>query len=71
MINPSYNFISVPDMLAWADNKVNVMFCVKNNTDIPRAISTLIENKASHRAFLEVGVNNYLNTVAAEAPGWD
>lgn len=46
------------------------MFCVKESTDIPRAISTLIENKATHRAFLEIGVGNMLNTVHAQVEGW-
>ena len=70
MINPQYNFISVPDMLAWADGKVNVMYCVKEDADIPRAISTLVENNATHRAFLEVHVNAFLQLVAEDTPGW-
>lgn len=71
MINPDYNFISVPDMLSWAEGKVNVMFCVKENTDIPRAISTLMENNANHRAFLEVHVDAFLQTVSDVVPDWN
>lgn len=71
MINKDYNFVSVPDMLSWADGKVNVMYCVKESADIPRAITTLIENNATHRAFLEVHVNEYLDTIASNTPHWD
>jgi glycerophosphoryl diester phosphodiesterase len=71
MINPQYNFISVPDMLAWADGKVNVMFCVKESTDLPRAISTLVELDATHRAFLEVHVSEFLQAATDNYPGWD
>jgi len=71
MINPEYNFMSVPDLLAWAKEKVNVMFCVKESHDIPRGISTLVENDATHRAFLEVHVNEFLQTVEDNVPGWD
>ena len=71
MINKDYRFISVPDMLAWADGKVNVMYCVKDDKDIPRAISSLIEYNATHRAFLELHVGPYLTTVNANIPGWD
>lgn len=67
----NYTFISVPEMLKWADGKVNVMLCVKESTDIPRAISTLIENGASHRAFLEVSISSILEQEAADTPGWD
>lgn len=71
MINPKYNFMSVPDLLTWSADKVNVMFCVKESHDLPRAISTLIENNATHRAFLEVHVDTFLQTVANNVPNWD
>ena len=70
MVYTNYTFTTVPDVLKWASNKINFMFCVKESTDIPRAISTLIENKATHRAFLEIGVGNMLATVAANVDGW-
>jgi len=70
MAYTDYTFTSVPDVLKWANSKINFMFCVKESTDIPRAISTLIENKATHRAFLEIGVGNMLNTVNAKVEGW-
>ena len=39
-------FSTVPEVLAWADGEVNFMFCVKETDDIPRAITTLLENNA-------------------------
>jgi hypothetical protein len=66
-----YTFISVPEMLSWSGGKVNVMLCIKESSDIPRAISTLVENNATHRAFLEVGVNDFLNTAKSNVEGWD
>ena len=71
MINPKYHFISVPDMLSWANGKVNVMYCVKESIDIPRAISTLVENNATHRAFLEVHVDEFIDTVTSNVPNWE
>lgn len=53
----NYTFISVPTLLAWAANKVIVMLCVKESTDIARAITTIIEANATDRAFLEVHVS--------------
>jgi len=66
-----YTFITVPQLLAWAENKINVMFCVKKSTDIPRAITTLLELNASHRAFLEVHVNDLLVQEQQQSPSWD
>jgi glycerophosphoryl diester phosphodiesterase len=45
-------FSTVPEVLAWADDTINVMFCVKETADIPRAITTLVENNATHRYML-------------------
>lgn len=64
-------FVKVPDLLAWAENKVNVMFCVKESTDIPRAITSLVEYNAAHRAFLEVHTDDYLQLEANATPSWD
>ena len=69
MIYTNYTFISVPEMLQWADGKINVMFCVKESTDIARAVSTLIELKAQTRAFLELGVGDMFD-FAIQAEGW-
>jgi hypothetical protein len=66
-----YTFTSVPDLLKWADNKINVMFCVKQASDIPRAISSLVENNATHRSFLEVGITNIQLQEASNTTGWD
>lgn len=66
-----YTFMTVPYFLSWAGDKVNVMFCVKQSKDIPRAITTLLENNASHRAFLEVHVNDLLALEVNDVPHWD
>lgn len=67
----NYTFISAPDLLKWADNTINVMFCVKEDADFPRAISTLLENDASDRAYLEIGVGALLNLESSQVNGWD
>ncbi len=66
-----YHFITVPSLLSWANDKVNVMFCVKRSQDIPRAITTLIENNATHRSFLEVHTDDFLSLEANQVPYWD
>jgi glycerophosphoryl diester phosphodiesterase len=65
----SYKFISVPQLLSWAKDKVNVMLCIKNDIDIPRAITTLVENNATDRAFLEIKVKD-LNRIK-DVKGWE
>jgi hypothetical protein len=68
-----YNFTSSPEMLAWSADKVNFMFCVKAHTDIPRAISSLLEYSAQHRAALEIK-NGDLQAMFNSNPrpeGWD
>ncbi len=67
----TYTFTTVPDLLQWADGKVNVMFCVKQSSDIPRAISSLVENNATHRSFLEVGISSIIEQEVNATPGWD
>jgi hypothetical protein len=67
----NYTFTSAPELLAWADGNINVMFCVKEGSDLPRAITTVLESGASHRAFLEIGVTPLLDAVNANASGWD
>jgi hypothetical protein len=71
MIIPDYTFVSVPTVLSWADSTVNFMFCVKETADIPRAITTLIENNATSRAFLEISVSEMLDLVSNNVYGWD
>ena len=66
-----YHFLSVPQLLSWAENKINVMFCVKESKDIPRAITTLLENNASHRAFLELHTDDFLALEGNQTPSWD
>jgi len=64
-----YTFMAVPDLLKWSAQKVIVMLCVKRAQDIPRAISTLIELKATDRAFLEIRVNDI--GLVKNVTGWD
>ena len=67
-----YTFISAPELLSWASEKVNVMFCVKEERDIPTAISTVIQANATHRAFLELGMGPLVSTATStQPPGWD
>lgn len=66
-----YKFQTVPQLLSWAENKINVMFCVKESKDIPRAITTLLENNASHRAFLELHTDDFLALEGNQTPSWD
>jgi hypothetical protein len=47
------------------------MFCVKEPRDIPRAISTVIENGAQDRTMLEIKVGDLLALNLTAAPGWD
>ena len=71
MIYTEYTFQPVPDILKWADNTINFMFCVKETADIPRAISTLVENNATHRAFLEISGGEINDIAAANTAGWE
>jgi hypothetical protein len=72
MVYTDYTFSTVPEVLSWADETINFMFCVKETSDIARAITTLIENNATHRAFLEISVSEMLDVVIAEnLEGWD
>jgi len=64
-----YYFLSIPQLLSWAKGKVIVMLCVKRPQDIPRAISSIIENNAQDRAFLEIRVGD-LGRIK-NAPGWN
>jgi glycerophosphoryl diester phosphodiesterase len=71
MLESEDYFISAPELLTYGDQRINVMFCVKLDSDIPRAISTLIETGSTHRAFLEVGLGPFLTTVQNKVRGWD
>jgi hypothetical protein len=67
----SYTFMTVPFFLDWSKDKMNVMFCVKEAKDIPRAITSLIDNNATNRAFLELKVNDLLSVETNNYPYWD
>ena len=56
--------MNVPQLLAWAENKVIVMLCVKESKDIAKAIQTLVTNNATDRAFLEVHVADMAKLVS-------
>jgi glycerophosphoryl diester phosphodiesterase len=71
MLHSDYNFITVETLLNWASGLINVMLCVKENKDFPRAISTLIELNATQRAFLEIHINDFLNLESSNVPNWD
>jgi len=64
-------FISVPTFLSFAEGKINVMLCVKESRDIARAIETVVENNATNRSFLELGVENFLSVQTNNLPNWD
>lgn len=66
-----YTFTTVPDMLAWSAGRATAMFCVKRSEDIPRAITTLIDNNATDRAVLEIHVNDLLALPTGNTPHWD
>ena len=66
-----YNFTSSPEVLAWSGEKVNFMFCVKESSDIPRAIDSMIEYNSTHRAFLELSLGNLLTTYNNKVKNWD
>lgn len=72
MLPTTERFMSAAELLDWAEDKVITMFCVKEAADIPRAISTLIEQNATHRSFLEIRVGELQREVLAKRPaGWD
>jgi glycerophosphoryl diester phosphodiesterase len=52
--NPVVKYVQVPHLLQWAQGKSIVMLCVKESRDIARAITTIIENNATDRTFLEL-----------------
>eukprot|EP01035_Chromulina_nebulosa_P019505 gene19505-25396_t len=73
MAYTDYTFISASELLAWSEGKVNVMLCIKDSKDIARAIETLIENSATHRAFLELKINSFISMLSSPYPpvGYD
>jgi hypothetical protein len=62
--------MSVPELLNYTNGKVITMLCVKRSQDIPRAITTLIENNAADRTFLEIGMSDFINLAASSTPHW-
>ncbi len=63
-------FQRVDELLRWAHGRTVVMLDVKVPGDLPRAISTGIENDAQDDLFLEVHQRDFLNIVVG-APGWE
>ncbi len=70
MATTSYNFTSVPEMLSWSADKVNFMFCLKNEKDMARSISSMLEYNAQHRAVIEIKAPHILELYAAKYEGW-
>jgi len=66
----SFNFTSAPEMLQWSSDKVNFMFCMKVDTDIPRGISSMLEYSAQHRAVLEIKYDHLQEMYAQQPEGW-
>jgi hydrogenase maturation factor len=66
-----FTFTTASNLLSWAEDKINVMFCVKETRDIARAIEVLIENNATHRAFLELGLSNLVNVEKNNVANWE
>lgn len=71
MATSNYTFISAPDLLNWAKAVINVMFCIKEESDLPRAIQTLINENATHRSFLEVHSSVIIRAAQNNIPGWE
>jgi hypothetical protein len=63
-------FQRVDSLLRWAHGRTVVMLDVKVPADLPRAISTAIENDAQDDLFLEVHADDFLSIVVG-APGWE
>ncbi|MCU1278295.1 MAG: hypothetical protein JWM53_1841, partial [bacterium] len=63
-------FQRVDSLLRWAHGRTVVMLDVKVPADLPRAITTAIENDAQDDLFLEVHADDFLNIVVG-APGWE
>ena len=63
-------FQRVDSLLRWAHGRTVVMLDVKVPGDLPRAISTAIENGAEDDLFLEVHAADFLNIVVG-VPGWE
>jgi len=66
----NYTFQRWDTMLAWAEQRVIFMLCVKRSQDLPRAISTILEAGAQDRAFLEISLGDLVSLVP-RIPGWD
>lgn len=70
LLGTAYTFQRVSDLLGWAHGRTVVMLDVKVASDLPRAITTAIENHAEDDLFLEVHVQDFLSIVVG-APGWE
>lgn len=66
----SDTFITVNDLLGMTDGQVNTMLCVKQSSDIARAIEILIELNATDRTFLEIKMGDFLSIVPT-LPNYD
>jgi len=73
MATTSFNFTSVPEMLSWSNDKVNFMFCLKQDDKLPRAISSMLEYNAQHRSIIEVKLPHLVDMYNSNPrpEGWD
>ena len=66
----NYTFISVNSLLNLTGQMGGItMLCIKNATEIPRAIEIILENQAQNRTFLEIKIPDLLSIVP-NSPGW-
>lgn len=66
----NYTFISTETLLNLTANSGGItMLCIKNATEIPRAIEIILENQAQNRTFLEIKIPDLLSIVP-NSPGW-
>jgi len=73
MATTSFNFTSVPEQLSWSKDRINFMFCLKQNEKLPRAISSLLEYDAQHRSIIEVKLTYLVDmyNLSVRPEGWD
>lgn len=62
------HFITVPEFLAWSNEKVIAMLCVKEPKNVRESIDALVQANATHRAFLEIHVNDLIEYVQDAMP---
>lgn len=67
----NYTFISASELLQWSKSMINVMFCIKEESDLSIAIETVIQENATSRVFLEVGSGVLTRAALNNIPNWE